>query len=208
MSSPADLPLDGTSTVRPPTFELSRRTFLGTAAGSGLAAYAVTRTAAAHHDVTSKEGVTMPSTQTDATPTNDAAMQRADELLRQMTIEEKAMQVSCVVPLALLGPDGLMRGQLDALLGLGIGRIAGLGMIGNKMPRRSPRPSTPSSVISSPRPDWGSPRLSTTRRSTVRWRLASPPSPDPQRDRQRRHLLLLVSPIHRSSSGRAVTDRT
>lgn len=134
MPSPADLPLDGTSTVRSPTFELSRRTFLGTAAGSGLAAYAATRTAAAHHDVTSKEGVTMPSTQTDATPTNDAVMQRADELLRQMTIEEKAMQVSCVVPLALLGPDRLMRGQLDALLGLGIGHIAGLGMIGNKMP--------------------------------------------------------------------------
>ena len=39
-------------------------------------------------------------------------MKRADDLLRQMTIEEKAMQLSCVVPLALLDRDGLMRGQV------------------------------------------------------------------------------------------------
>ena len=51
-------------------------------------------------------------------------MQRADELLREMTIEEKAMQLSSVVPLSLIGPDGPMRGQLDALLGRGIGHIA------------------------------------------------------------------------------------
>jgi hypothetical protein len=37
-------------------------------------------------------------------------MQRADALLRTMTIEEKAMQLPCVVPLALLDRDGLMRG--------------------------------------------------------------------------------------------------
>jgi beta-xylosidase len=81
-----------------------------------------------------EERTAMPLTQTDATPANDTTMQRADELLRQMTVEETAMQLSSVVPLALLGPDGPMRGQLDALLGLGIGHIAGLGMIGNKMP--------------------------------------------------------------------------
>jgi hypothetical protein len=37
---------------------------------------------------------------TSATP-----MQRADEPLRQMTVEEKAMQLSAVYPLALLGPE-------------------------------------------------------------------------------------------------------
>lgn len=62
------------------------------------------------------------------------AMRRAEELLRQMTVEEKAMQLSCVVPLALLGPNGPMRGQLDALLHHGIGHIAGLGLIGHKTP--------------------------------------------------------------------------
>jgi beta-xylosidase len=69
--------------------------------------------------------------------TSDAsgtAMQRADELLRQMTIEEKAMQLSCIVPIAVLGADGPMRSQLDTLLGQGIGHIAGPGLIGHKMP--------------------------------------------------------------------------
>jgi hypothetical protein len=41
------------------------------------------------------------TTDTSATP-----MQRAEELLRQMTLEEKAMQLASVVPLALLSPDG------------------------------------------------------------------------------------------------------
>ena len=44
------------------------------------------------------------------------AMQRADELLRRMTLEEKAMQLSSVVPLALLATDGPMRGQMDSLI--------------------------------------------------------------------------------------------
>jgi beta-glucosidase len=61
-------------------------------------------------------------------------MARADELLRQMSVEEKAMQLSCVVPLALIGPDGPMRGQLEALLPQGIGHIAGIGLLGHKMP--------------------------------------------------------------------------
>jgi beta-xylosidase len=63
-----------------------------------------------------------------------AAMQRADELLRQMTLEEKAMQLSCVVPIAVLGRDGLMRNQADTLLKHGIGHIAGPGLIGHKRP--------------------------------------------------------------------------
>lgn len=69
------------------------------------------------------------TTDSSATP-----IQRADELLRQMTVEEKAMQLSCVVPLALLGPEGLMRGQLDRLVGRGVGHVAGLGLIGHKPP--------------------------------------------------------------------------
>jgi beta-xylosidase len=65
---------------------------------------------------------------------NDTAMQRADELLTQMTLDEKAMQLSSVVPLALLGPDGPMRDQLDSLLAHGIGHVAGIGLLGHKMP--------------------------------------------------------------------------
>ena len=63
-----------------------------------------------------------------------ATMQRVDELLRRMTVEEKAMQLSCVVPIAVLGRQGLMRGQADALLKQGMGHIAGPGLIGHKRP--------------------------------------------------------------------------
>jgi hypothetical protein len=62
------------------------------------------------------------------------ALQRAEELLAEMTLEEKAMQLSCVVPLALLGPDRPMRGQLDSLLASGIGHVAGVGLLGHKLP--------------------------------------------------------------------------
>jgi len=61
-------------------------------------------------------------------------MRRADELLARMTLEEKAMQVSCVVPLALLDRKGLMRGQADKLIKLGIGHVAGVGLLGHKSP--------------------------------------------------------------------------
>ena len=67
------------------------------------------------------------------------AMQGAEELLREMTIEEKAMQLSSVVPLALLGRDRPIRGQLDTLLGQGIGHIAGIGLLGHKMPEEIAR---------------------------------------------------------------------
>ena len=53
-------------------------------------------------------------------------LQRADELLGEMTLEEKAMQLASVVPLALLGPDGPMRDQLESLLANGVGH-GGLG---------------------------------------------------------------------------------
>jgi beta-glucosidase len=61
-------------------------------------------------------------------------MRRADELLSRMTIEEKAVQLSCVVPLALLDRGGLMRGQADKLINQGIGHVAGIGMLGHKAP--------------------------------------------------------------------------
>src|SRR5499427_1379419 len=61
-------------------------------------------------------------------------MQQADELLRQMTIEEKVMQLSCAMPLALLDRDGLMRGQADRLIKQGIGHVAGIGLLGHKAP--------------------------------------------------------------------------
>jgi hypothetical protein len=63
-----------------------------------------------------------------AVPSTEA-MRRADDLLRRMTIEEKAMQLSCVVPLALLDRGGLMRGQADALIKQGIGHVAGIGLL-------------------------------------------------------------------------------
>ena len=44
------------------------------------------------------------------------AMQRADELLRKMTIEEKAMQLSSIFPLALFDTKGTNHSQLDALM--------------------------------------------------------------------------------------------
>src|SRR5262245_54893767 len=61
-------------------------------------------------------------------------MQRADELLRQMTIEEKAMQLSAIYPMALIGTDGLIRSQLDAQLKHGIGQISALAAFGHKSP--------------------------------------------------------------------------
>lgn len=35
------------------------------------------------------------------------------------------MQLSCVSPRALIGPDGLVREQLDSLIGQGIGHVGG-----------------------------------------------------------------------------------
>ena len=71
-----------------------------------------------------------------ATQVHTDAMQRADELLRQMTIEEKAMQLSSVFPVALFGPDGPIPDQLDEHLKHGIGHIAALGLIGHKTPEQ------------------------------------------------------------------------
>ena len=73
----------------------------------------------------------------ESTTTSDpsgAPMQRADELLRQMTIEGKAMQLSSVFPLALFDTEGTNQSQLDALLKNGIGHVSALGLIGHKTP--------------------------------------------------------------------------
>ena len=60
-----------------------------------------------------------PGTAATSDTASSVAMQRADELLRQMTVEEKPMQLSCIMPIAVLGADGPMRDQLDALWGRG-----------------------------------------------------------------------------------------
>jgi beta-glucosidase len=96
---------------------LTRRAFLVTTSSAGLA-FAAWR-----------------SVQAQGTPpaTNEH-LQRADELLRQMTIEEKAMQLSSVFPLALFNTEGTNHSQLDALLKNGIGHVSALGLIGHKTP--------------------------------------------------------------------------
>ncbi|WP_292826707.1 glycoside hydrolase family 3 N-terminal domain-containing protein [Microbacterium sp.] len=70
----------------------------------------------------------------DATP-----LQRADALLQQMTIDEKAMQLSATMPIALLGLDGIIESQAEKLLGNGIGHISALGMFGHKSPETTAR---------------------------------------------------------------------
>jgi beta-xylosidase len=56
-----------------------------------------------------------------------------------MTIEEKAMQLSSVFPLALFDTKGTNRSQLDALLKHGIGHVSALGLIGHKTPEELAR---------------------------------------------------------------------
>src|SRR5688572_28079189 len=63
-----------------------------------------------------------------------SALERADDLLKSMTIEEKAMQLSAVMPFALIGPDGPIQSQLDAQLRDGIGHVSGIGLFGHKTP--------------------------------------------------------------------------
>jgi beta-glucosidase len=61
-------------------------------------------------------------------------LQRADELLHTMTIEEKAFQLSSILPQALFGSEGLVEEQLEKQLGLGIGHISTLSTLGYKTP--------------------------------------------------------------------------
>jgi beta-glucosidase len=53
-----------------------------------------------------------------------------------MTIEEKAMQLSSVLPVGLFGADGPLQSELDAQLKNGIGHVAALGLIGHKTPEQ------------------------------------------------------------------------
>src|SRR5688572_25617165 len=69
-----------------------------------------------------------------ASPSSSANARRAEALLQQMTIEEKAMQLSSVFPLALFDTKGTNHSQLDALLKNGIGHVSALGLIGHKTP--------------------------------------------------------------------------
>jgi beta-glucosidase-like glycosyl hydrolase len=71
---------------------------------------------------------------TEARAPSASAIDRAEQLLRQMTIVEKAMQLSCVYPMGLLGAEGPIKSQLDAQLNHGIGHVAGLGTFGHKTP--------------------------------------------------------------------------
>ena len=66
-----------------------------------------------------------------------APLQRAEELLRRMTIDEKAMQLSSTMPIGLLGVDGLLESQATKVLGDGIGQISALGMFGHKSPAKT-----------------------------------------------------------------------
>ena len=68
------------------------------------------------------------------TSTMKTTRKRADALLAQMTVEEKAMQLSAMFPTALIGTDGLLRDQLDAHLKHGIGQISALAGFGHKSP--------------------------------------------------------------------------
>ncbi|ABW12600.1 glycoside hydrolase family 3 domain protein [Parafrankia sp. EAN1pec] len=67
----------------------------------------------------------------DATLTPEA---RADALLRTMTVEEKAQQITGLMPVGLLGVDGLVQTEAERRLGTGIGHIAPLGMLSHRTP--------------------------------------------------------------------------
>ncbi|MFJ6837854.1 beta-glucosidase [Streptomyces sp. NPDC091209] len=59
---------------------------------------------------------------------------RADALLSQMTLDEKAMQLSATIPIPLLGVEGLIEPQAAKLLGSGIGHVSAIGLFGHKSP--------------------------------------------------------------------------
>src|SRR5690606_29044592 len=77
---------------------------------------------------------TMSSRRSAGAARSKSPRERADELLREMTLEEKAMQLTGVYPMALFGPEGPIREQLEAQLGRGIGHVSGLGTMGHKAP--------------------------------------------------------------------------
>ncbi|RZU65232.1 beta-glucosidase [Microterricola gilva] len=77
------------------------------------------------------------STTTRTTDTVGTPLQRADALLQQLTLEEKALQLSATMPIGLFGVDGLIESQATKVLGHGIGQISALGMFGHKSPAKT-----------------------------------------------------------------------
>ena len=61
---------------------------------------------------------------------------RALALLGEMTVEEKAQQLTCVMPQMVLGPAGLRAEAIDQVLGHGIGQVAPLTSTGGTTPQR------------------------------------------------------------------------
>jgi beta-xylosidase len=61
-------------------------------------------------------------------------LERADELLHTMTIEEKALQLSSVLPHSLFGSDGPVEERFAEQLGQGIGYVSTLPSFGYKTP--------------------------------------------------------------------------
>jgi len=65
---------------------------------------------------------------------NDTAEQRAQDLLARMTVTEKALQVSSVMPMSVLDRDGAVSAAFRASIREGIGHVAGIAMFGHKSP--------------------------------------------------------------------------
>lgn len=76
--------------------------------------------------------MTMTDTTVPTTP-----LQRAAELLAQMTLDEKVMQLSAIMPIGLVGEDGPIEPMLVGQLGEGIGHISAFGMMGYKAPAKT-----------------------------------------------------------------------
>jgi beta-glucosidase-like glycosyl hydrolase len=56
-------------------------------------------------------------------------VERVDDLLARMTLEEKVAQLTGIMPLRILGPDGLDRARLAEHLGDGIGQLSMVAML-------------------------------------------------------------------------------
>ena len=62
--------------------------------------------------------------------------QRAELLLAEMTVEEKAQQLTCIMPQSVLTSDGLRTDSVDQVIGDGIGQVAPLTSTGGTTPQR------------------------------------------------------------------------
>jgi len=63
--------------------------------------------------------------------------ERAQLLLSEMTIDEKAQQLTCIMPQAVLAPEGsALLGTVEAVLGNGIGQVSPLTSTGGTDPQR------------------------------------------------------------------------